>query len=58
MAKIRNKPRCPECDKFGKVYPTSLLEENSSFACRRCGIWIIDHSFVKPKKQALEYAIE
>ncbi len=34
-----NKPKCPECDRYGKVYKTSLM--SNSWACRRCEIWFV-----------------
>ena len=38
--KKRTKPCCPECNRFGKVYPTALFPPKS-WACRRCNIWFV-----------------
>lgn len=34
-----NKPKCPQCDRYGKVFKTAFSEQ--SFACRRCDIWFV-----------------
>lgn len=36
---VRSKPKCPTCDRYGKVYKTSLSHD--SWACRGCNTWFV-----------------